>query len=124
MGFWTAVPAAIVGVAMGHRTGVFRFLGYTDNGNPTLYPGYKEDQTRALCVQRDGGRLRGRALPQLSLNSLPAGRPSPLCAHTLSHLLLLAPPCAAAAYFVKHIVSDRHVAVAPRVALDDPTRFR
>ena len=57
LGFWAAVPAALVGLVAGHRTGVFRYLGYTDNGNPTLYPGYKEDQTRAFAWARSLGGL-------------------------------------------------------------------
>ena len=51
LGFWCAVPAALVGLLAGHRAGVFRYLGYTDNGNPTLYPNYKEDQTRAWAMR-------------------------------------------------------------------------
>ena len=101
LGFWCAVPAALVGLLAGHRAGVFRYLGYTDNGNPTLYPNYKEDQTRAW--------LRGALLL--------APPPAP---HPRSSLFFL--PCAA--YFVKHVVSDRHANVAPSLHLDDPTRFR
>ena len=45
LGFWCAVPAALVGIVAGNRSGIYRYLGYTDNGNPALYPGYKEDNT-------------------------------------------------------------------------------
>jgi len=43
LGFWCAVPAALVGLVAGQRNGVYRYLGYTDNGNPTIYPGYVEN---------------------------------------------------------------------------------
>ncbi len=32
-----------MGLLAGTRNGLHRYLGYADNGNPTLYPGYKED---------------------------------------------------------------------------------
>ena len=43
LGFWCAVPAVLVGLVAGQRNGVYRYLGYTDNGNPAIYPGYVEN---------------------------------------------------------------------------------
>lgn len=34
-----------MGVLVGSRNGMFRYLGFTDNGNTPLYPGYVEDAT-------------------------------------------------------------------------------
>ena len=44
-GLLLAVPAVAMGVLVGSRNGMFRYLGFTDNGNAPLYPGYKEDST-------------------------------------------------------------------------------
>jgi hypothetical protein len=120
LGFWAAVPAALVGLVAGNRTGVFRFLGYTDNGNPTLYPGYKEDHTRALVWARSLARNVVGALPLRTRPALPLTLTS-LLSH--SHPLKTA---SLAAYFVKHVVSDRHANVSSSLRLDmpDPTRFR
>ena len=67
LGVCLALPAVGMGLLAGMRNGVHRYLGFADNGNPPLYPGYVED---------------------------------------------------AAPYFLKHNVSDRHVAVAPSLHLD------
>jgi hypothetical protein len=45
LGVMLAVPAITCGLLAGLRNGTFRYLGFTANGNPSMYPGYKEDQT-------------------------------------------------------------------------------
>ena len=44
-GLWIALPAVLMGLLAGTRNGIHRYCGFSDNGNPSIYPGYKEDQT-------------------------------------------------------------------------------
>jgi hypothetical protein len=41
-GLWTSVPAVIIGLMGATHRGWYRYMGFTDNGNPALYPGYEE----------------------------------------------------------------------------------
>ena len=41
-GLWTAVPAVILGLMGATHRGWYRYMGFTSNGNPPLYPGYVE----------------------------------------------------------------------------------
>ena len=41
-GLCTAVPAVLLGLMGATQRGWYRYLGFTDNGNPALYPGYVE----------------------------------------------------------------------------------
>lgn len=43
LGVWSALPAVVVGVLAGANKGFYRYLGFMDNGNAALYPGYVED---------------------------------------------------------------------------------
>ena len=43
-GLWTAVPAVVLGLMGATHRGWYRYMGFTDNGNPPLYPGYAETQ--------------------------------------------------------------------------------
>jgi hypothetical protein len=43
-GLWTAVPAVVLGLMGATHRGWYRYMGFTDNGNPPLYPGYVESQ--------------------------------------------------------------------------------
>lgn len=45
LGFWVALPAALLGLTAALRGGYYRYLGFMDNGNLTRYPGYVEDNT-------------------------------------------------------------------------------
>jgi hypothetical protein len=41
-GIWTAVPAIVVALMGATHRGWYRYMGFTANGNPPLYPGYVE----------------------------------------------------------------------------------
>lgn len=43
LGFWTAVPAVVLGLLGGINKGVYRYGGFMENGNAPLYPGYIEN---------------------------------------------------------------------------------
>ena len=43
-GLWTAVPAVVLGLMGATHRGWSPPMGFTDNGNPPLYPGYAETQ--------------------------------------------------------------------------------
>ena len=44
-GLLLTVPNIFAGGLFVAQRGMFRYLGFVDNGNPPLYPGYKVDET-------------------------------------------------------------------------------
>ncbi len=44
-GLLLTVPNILAGGLFVAQRGMFRYLGFEDNGNPSLYPNYKVDET-------------------------------------------------------------------------------
>jgi hypothetical protein len=56
LGVWLAVPAVLIGLSFGAQKGYYRYLGFTANGHPSLYPDYKEDMTPYFVKHRTSDR--------------------------------------------------------------------
>ena len=73
LGLWLALPAVAIGVLTGSRNGMHRYLGFSDNGNPPLYPGYKEDAT-PYFVKHTVSERRVPVAPSVSVDAIEPGR--------------------------------------------------
>ena len=61
-GLLLTVPNILAGGLFVAQRGAFRYLGFVDNGNPPLYPGYQVDETPYL-LKHSVSDKRQEALP-------------------------------------------------------------
>ena len=72
-GLVTAVPAVVLGLMGATHRGWYRYMGFTGNGNPPLYPGYVETQAPSFVRHAVSDR-HFRVAPGASVHGLGADR--------------------------------------------------